>query len=93
MADIGLNPTRCEEREFLLQAEAQWREAAVVIEQPMKTRAQLADAAVQAQRERHRHKENCALCLQIEAGKKAAIEPGREISTQPDRGATGEPGK
>ena len=65
---------KCEEREFLLSAEAMWREAAVVIEQPMRTRAELADAAIQAQRERYRHEENCALCRQIEAVKRAASE-------------------
>jgi hypothetical protein len=75
MADTSSTLTiRCEEREFLRSAEAMWREAAVVIEQPMETRAGLADAAIRAQRERHRHEENCALCQQIAASKKATPE-------------------
>jgi hypothetical protein len=63
----SIQPTVCAEREFLLQAEDMWRVAAVLIEQPLKIRADLAQAALDAQRERYRHEERCALCRQIES--------------------------
>ena len=75
MAGADSLPTKCEEREFLLSAESMWREAAVVIEQSRQLRIELAQGALLAQRERFRHEENCALCRQIEAAKKAAAEP------------------